>query len=149
MAIGIGLVAGAWCVPVTSAADSDACISADLDRSVRLPHGEVFPAGRLTVCHGAMSPVAYAHRTYFDGQPVAVLQSKTTPSEIDDDAAPEMVFEVGFDGRLEFVGYVVPGRGHSMAFRFVTPRVRTADSLAAATRLGDEVDALLMAAVGD
>ena len=85
------------------------CIRAEADAPMLLPDGNLYPAGTLTICDSMkLSPVTSLHKTFVNGQPVAILASRRRASEVATDAQPIVVFQRDFLGRLELVGYVLP-----------------------------------------
>ena len=85
------------------------CIRAQADAPMLLPDGNLYPAGTLTICDSMkLSPVTSLHKTFVNGQPVAILASRRRSSEISSDAPPVVVFQRDLAGNLELVGYVLP-----------------------------------------
>lgn len=111
--------------PIAAAAETP-CVTAAVDASIVLPDGSVHPGGALTVCEiRAISPVANFHRISIDGRAVGMFVSRKVASEVEEDAAPTILFQDGGSGELALVGYVVPSR-RSAAFRLADRTVETA-----------------------
>ncbi|MCP3978890.1 MAG: hypothetical protein GY716_06105 [bacterium] len=98
------------------------CISAEVEYAIRFPDGELLPPGRLRLCGEVLSPIANLHRMYVDGRPVGMLISRRSVNEADPGSSPAVFFSRGDDGQLELVGYVQPGRGRNVSFRFGSER---------------------------
>jgi len=95
-----------------------ACITLEVEAPILLPDGAVHPAGALTLCHSrALSPVSSLHKTYVDGHPVAMLASRRTSSEGGETIEPHALFNRTAEGRLELIGYVLPGVGRSVTYQ--------------------------------
>ena len=100
------------------AAPAGTCVSAKIPAPFWLPDGELHPAGTLTLCSvREFSPVANLHRISVDGRPVGVFLSQKRQAEGKGAVAPEVVFERDRAGNLKLLGYSVPERGRSIAYR--------------------------------
>jgi hypothetical protein len=103
------LAAASLCATGAAMAGSGGgCIRVDVDQPVRLPDGNVYPAGVLTLCDtAALSPVATLHKTYVNGQPIGILISRRRANETKDTEPPTVVFQRD-RGTLDLVGYSLP-----------------------------------------
>lgn len=103
------LAAASLCATGAAMADSGGgCIRVDVDQPVRLPDGNVYPAGVLTLCDtAALSPVATLHKTYVNGQPIGILVSHRRANETKASEPPTVVFH-RYRGILDLVGYSLP-----------------------------------------
>lgn len=100
------------------AASSGDCVTAMVDVPFRLPDGALHPAGVLTLCDTrAYSPVADLHTILVDGARIGVFQSRKRRTETGLMDAPRIVFQRDLDGYLELLGYILPARGRSIAYR--------------------------------
>jgi hypothetical protein len=113
-AVFLGTVAGS--APVL-AMPSRACVSAHIDSPFRLPDGVLRPAGVLTLCNTRQfSPVATLHKVLVDRRPVGMFLSRRRNAE-GVFGLPEIFFERDGAGTLELLGYVLPTRGPTVAYR--------------------------------
>jgi hypothetical protein len=111
------IAAGFSAVPLVHAGSSGVCVTVDVDRPVVLPEIGTVPAGRLMLCDSVeYSPVATLHKTYLDGKPVGILLSRKRTGEGKPVAEPRVLFRADGTGKLELIGYVLPGRTGSVAF---------------------------------
>jgi hypothetical protein len=93
------------------------CITLEVEAPILLPDGGVHPAGALTLCHTrSLSPVSSLHKTFVGGHPVAMLASRMSTSEGGSGVEPHALFSRTADGRLDLIGYVVPGAGRSVTY---------------------------------
>ena len=100
--------ASLFAISVASAGDRGSCIRVHVDQPVRLPDGNVYPSGVLTLCDSmTLSPVATLHKTYVNGRPVGMLVSRRRSNETRSDTPPAVVFQ-RIGGTLDLVGYVLP-----------------------------------------
>jgi hypothetical protein len=101
------------------AGSSAACVTVHIQVPFRLPDGIVHPAGALTLCDSrTYSPVASLHQVLVDGETIGLFQSRRRGTEFGGDAAaPEVVFERDLEGVLALVGYILPDKGHGIAFK--------------------------------
>lgn len=144
----IALVAAFALQPATAAATGD-CVTAVVDAPFRLPDGGLHPAGSLTLCdRSELSPVAELHTILVDGAAIGVFQSRKRPTEAGLVDAPKVVFEREFDGTLELVGYVLPVRGRSIAYRLNGKGETWHVGVAAASRGGAAPAGAIIALVG-
>jgi len=115
----------AWIVvAVTPAAfaSSNVCVTARVDAPFWLPDGILRPAGMLTLCGtGTLSPVADLHVISVDRRPVGMFISRKSKAEAIDARSPEIVFERDTAGTLDLIGYTLPQRGRSIAYRLRGP----------------------------
>ena len=94
------------------------CVTARVETAFRLPDGALHPAGTLTLCDTrTFSPVADLHTILVNGSSIGVFQSRKRRTETGGVDAPQIVFQRDFDGSLELVGYILPSRGRSIAYR--------------------------------
>ncbi|MBZ5638327.1 MAG: hypothetical protein LAO51_06160 [Acidobacteriia bacterium] len=110
LAIAIAALAAASLLTTgaASAGSGGGCIRVDVDQPVRLPDGNVYPAGVLTLCDTAeLSPVATLHKTYVNGRPIGILVSRRRANETKGAEPPVVVFQRD-RGALDLVGYVLP-----------------------------------------
>ena len=106
----IGLAALGAAIDIAPAEAGD-CITLEVRAPVRLPGGALHPPGTLTLCDSKrLSPVSSIHKAYIDGHPVAMLASRTIHSESNADDRPVVMFSRDAQGRLELMGYVLPGK---------------------------------------
>lgn len=100
-----------------SAGSRGACITLEVEAPILLPDGTVHSPGTLTLCHSrVLSPVSSLHNTYVNGHPVAMLASHKTSSEGGETIEPHALFSRTREGRLELIGYVLPGTGRSVTY---------------------------------
>lgn len=118
-----------------------ACITLEVESPILLPDGGVHPAGTLTLCHTmSLSPVSSLHKTFVGGYPVAMLASRKSSSEGGDRIAPHVLFSRTSEGRLELIGYVVPGAGRSVTYslnekkKLIRRKSRATDLASAGTK---------------
>jgi hypothetical protein len=105
------------------AAPGDTCVSAKVSAPFWLPDGVLHPAGTLMLCSvREFSPVANLHRLAVDGRPVGMFLSRKGIAEGRGALAPEVVFERDGAGNLKLLGYSVPTRGRSIAYRLPPAR---------------------------
>ncbi len=110
LAMAVAALAGAslFATGAAVAGSGSGCIRVDLVEPVRLPDGNVYPAGALTLCDTvALSPVATLHKTYVNGRPIAILVSRKRANETKSNEPPSVVFQRS-DGALDLVGYTLP-----------------------------------------
>jgi hypothetical protein len=110
LAMAIAALAGAslFSTGAAVAGSGSGCIRVDVGEPVRLPDGNVYPAGVLTLCDtAALSPVATLHKTYVNGRPIGILVSRKRTNEKKSDDPPVVVFQRG-GGALDLVGYTLP-----------------------------------------
>jgi hypothetical protein len=109
----IGLAAAGAAIdaaPVRAGSRGD-CITLEVRAPLRMPGGAFHPPGTLTLCDSKrLSPVSSIHKAYIDGHPVAMLASHTIHSESGTDDRPVVMFSRDAQGRLELMGYVLPGK---------------------------------------
>jgi hypothetical protein len=102
------------CSPVAHAAG---CFSASIDSRVLLPGGEEVESGLLTLCVTRdLSPVAALHKTYIDGNPVAMFVSRRGFSEGSADGRPFMMFNRDSNGTLRLYGFAAPSDGRMVTY---------------------------------
>jgi hypothetical protein len=112
--VAILLIAGA----IPAAAGSGACVTAVLDAPFRLPDGQTYPAGPLTLCaDGAFSPVDTVQRILVGGSTVGLFRSSQRRAEIGSIDSPQVVFDRDAEGTLNLVGYAVTLAGRTTAYR--------------------------------
>jgi hypothetical protein len=112
MALTLPMVSG----PVGAGSRGE-CITLEVEAPILLPDGAVHPPGALKLCHSkAVSPVSSLHNTYVNGHPVAMLASHKTSSEGGERIVPHALFSRTPEGRLELIGYVLPGTGRSVTY---------------------------------
>ena len=110
LAMAIAALAGAslFATGAAVAGPGSGCIRVDVFEPVRLPDGNVYPAGVLTLCDtAALSPVATLHKTYVNGRPIGILVSRKRANEKKGDEPPVVVFQRD-RGALDLVGYTLP-----------------------------------------
>ena len=111
------MAVAALAVAIDSGAWAGDCITLRVESPIRLPNGDLHPPGDLTLCDTmGVTPVSRIHKTYIDGHPVAMLTSRKTRSEGGDKIEPVVMFSRDAQGRLELVGYVIPGRDRSITY---------------------------------
>lgn len=97
---------------------ADSCFSAEVDSPILLPGGAEMDSGKLTLCvTRELSPVSALHKTYVDGNPVAMLVSHRGYSEGTDDGRPFMMFNRDARGRLHLYGFAAPAGGRMVTYR--------------------------------
>jgi len=110
------------------------CITLEVHAPIRLPGGALHPPGRLTLCTSIpISPVASIHKTYIDGHPVAMLASRKVSSESGADTRPVVMFSRDAQGRLELMGYVLPGKDGGVTYLLNEARKPVRRTIAAGT----------------
>jgi hypothetical protein len=93
------------------------CITLEVEAPILLPDGGEHPAGALTLCHTrSLSPVSSLHKTFVGGHPVAMLASRKSSSEGGKRIEPHALFSRTSEGRLELIGYVLPGTARSVTY---------------------------------
>lgn len=105
------LVAIALMMIGSTVAAAGECVSVRIDTPIVMPDGSDRAAGVLRVCNTqSFSPVASLHATSIDGKSIGLLQSRKLRSEASE-TTPFFVFDRFEDGRMRWVGYVVPASG--------------------------------------
>ena len=100
------------------AASAKECVSVQIEAPFRLPDHVLRPAGEITLCDSrAFSPVVQLHAILVNGSAVGMFASRIRNAETGPIAAPLVLFERDAAGTLDLVGYVVPAKGRSKAFR--------------------------------
>jgi hypothetical protein len=110
LAVAIAALAGAslFATGAAAAGSGSGCIRVDVVQPVRLPDGNVYPAGVLTLCDtAALSPVATLHKTYVNGRPIGILVSRKRANETRGNQPPVVVFQRD-GGTLDLLGYTLP-----------------------------------------
>lgn len=114
----LSIAAAALVAPTPAVSAIDPCVSASIDTPFWLPDGALHSPGTLTLCTiREFSPVANLHRLSVDGRPAGVFLSRKRMAEGKGTLAPEVVFERDGAGNLRLLGYSVPERGGSIAYR--------------------------------
>ena len=117
------LVAGVVAMALTAsqtarAGGSGECITARVDAPFHLPDGALYPAGALTLCDGGTySPAHGFQRIAVQGSTVGLFVSNRRNAEVPSLDAPQILFTRDAEGNLSLIGYTVPSKGQSVAFR--------------------------------
>lgn len=124
-------------VLAAGAANAGVCISAGLDEPVRLPGGELHPAGTLKLCLDRdFSPVASLHTAVMGDETLGLMTSRRGTSEGAADQ-PFMMFVRNDDGILELYGYALPAGDRMDTYLLQSPAPRTT-----ATRVAVDTESL-------
>jgi hypothetical protein len=115
----LSIAAAALAAPTPAVSrPSDPCVTAHIDTPFWLPDGELHAPGTLTLCTiREFSPVANLHRVDVDGRTVGVFLSRKRMAEAKGALAPEVVFARDGAGNLRLLGYSIPERDGSIAYR--------------------------------
>ncbi|HEX5043522.1 MAG TPA: hypothetical protein VFV75_11485 [Candidatus Polarisedimenticolaceae bacterium] len=118
----LSILMAAAAAPATFAAANDACVSANINAPFWLPDGALHAPGKLTLCSvREFSPVANLHRLDVDGMTVGVFLSRKRVAE-GTGINPEIVFSKDAVGNLKLLGYSLPEREGTLAFRLPPAR---------------------------
>ena len=100
------------------AGSSAECVTANVTSPFRLPNGQLYPAGSLTLCeYGTFSPVETLHRVFVGGSSVGMFRSHRRSAESGSIASPELVFHREAGGNLKLIGYAMPSARGVLAYR--------------------------------
>lgn len=107
------------CVHAGTSLAGGVCATATMAEPIKLPGGDIYPAGQLTLCLGRdPSPGAVLHRTYIGRRPIGFMNSR----RIDEDSGQEgrdnafMMFRRDPDGTLALYGYAIPAAGRTLTY---------------------------------
>ena len=114
----VAVIALAFPASPALASPSGDCVTARVDAPFRLPDGQLYPAGVVTVCDvRTFSPVRELHKILVDGSSIGLFLSRKRSAEVRSLALPEVVFERDGEGNLTLIGYSVRSAGRNIAYR--------------------------------
>ncbi len=106
----------------SAVAGDGACFSAVIEAPILIPGVGEKPAGELKLCvTRQLSPISALHKTYVDGDPVAMLMSRQSQEALAAGDAPFILFRMDSLGRYQLEGFGAP-IGRRMMTYHVGPR---------------------------